>query len=214
MAIYLLNSFKKGISSIQLAKELRITQKTAWHVAHKIRIAFANRKYRALRDMVEMDESMVGGKTRSGKRGWGSENKTVIFGMYQRNGNLRIMPVENRERATLYPIIQKSVKKGSTIYTDDYRVYKTFGRYYKHASVNHSIGEYVKGDVHTNSIENVWKNLKAELRTYHRPSRKHLHLYCGGFQFRWNMRKKSMSVTFDQALKQSNIRIKNKELIR
>jgi len=213
LAYYLISTNKKGISSIQLSKALTITQKTAWIIAHKIR-AILECKSGQLDGVVECDETYVGGR-KKGKRGRGSPNKTPVFGMLQRNGKLIIMPVENAKRVTLEPIIRKYVKKGTRVMSDEWWAYKKLSPDYKHETVNHGSKEYVRGDVHVNSLEGAWSLLKRSFRgIYHRPSRKYLDKYCAEFQFKYNTRKDSERERFDKAIKGSNIRIRNVDVSR
>jgi transposase-like protein len=209
LAFYLIATHKKGISSIQLSKALGITQKSAWYLAHKIRyMLLHNTVMKPLKDIVECDETYVGGKMR-GKRGRGSTNKTPVFGMLQRGGNLIIMPVENAKRVTIEPLIYKHVKIGTKIMTDEWWAYTKLSRSYKHEVVQHGVKEYVRGNVHVNSLEGAWSLLKRSIRgIYHRPSKKHLAKYCAEFQFKYNTRKDSEQIRFDKLLSKSKGKIK------
>lgn len=209
LAIYLICNDKTGISAIQLGKELNITRRRAWIMAHKIREALGNKKHRCLKDIVQCDETYVGGRRRGSKRGRGAEHKTPVFGMLQTGGRVRMMPVIDTKRRTLFPIIHETVRKGSVVMTDDYKSYIGLGNRYVHKVVNHSSRQYVNGDIHTNGIENVWSILKRGLRgTYIRPSRQYMKQYCKEFEFRFNNRHEPIGKQFNLVLKQSDIKIK------
>lgn len=178
-------------------------------MAHKIREALGNKKHRALRGIIQLDETYVGGRRRGSKRGRGAAHKTPVFGILETGGKVRMMPVIDTKRATLFPIIHATIRKGSVIMTDDYKSYIGLGSYYTHKVVNHSARQYVDGDTHTNGIENVWSILKRGLRgTYIRPSRKYMGHYCKEAEFRFNHRHDGIITMFNTALKQSNLRIK------
>jgi transposase-like protein len=204
LAYYLLTSSKKGISSIQLSRYLQITQKTAWNLSHKIKASLVIHERGKLTGVVEMDETYVGGKRRFSKRGRGAEHKTPVFGILQRDGELRIWPVANVKAKTLKDIIYKHVAEGSTVMTDEFRVYRGLSENYIHKTVNHSIKQYVDGDTHVNSLEGFWGLLKRGIRgVYHRPSRKYLHNYCTEFEFRYNTRHLTDNNRFRTALLKS-----------
>ena len=214
LAFYLIGINKKGISSIQLAKMLGVTQKTAWYLAHKIRyIMLYNTFNKKLTGTIEVDETYYGGK-KKGKRGRGSENKTPIFGMIQRNGRLIIVPVEDTKRKTIEPYILANVKHGSKIMSDEWWAYKKLYNYYEHKYVNHGKKEYVRGNVHVNSLEGAWSLLKRSFRgIYHRPSKQHLPKYCAEFQFKYNTRKDSERQKFDTIITKSKKKVGNKNVL-
>lgn len=193
LAIYLLTSHKKGVSSIQIGKHLGITQKSAWFVLQRIRYAVNTRSFKKpLEGVIEHDESYYGGK-RKGKRGRGAENKTAIFGSMQRQGDIRVEPVENVKSRTLMPIIRQNVKIGSTVMTDEFLSYNHLTQEgYNHHTVNHGSKEYVRGDVHVNNIESFWSHLKRGINgIYLHVSKKHLGKYCDEYSFRFNNRELS-----------------------
>ncbi|WP_291909078.1 IS1595 family transposase [Chitinophaga sp. CB10] len=216
LAMYLLSSNKKGISSMQLARELKITQKSAWYLAHKIREMLNNKAaLKKLRGVVEVDETYVGGKRRGSKRGRGAEHKTPVFGMLERNGTLRIMPVEKVNGKTLKGLISGNVVRGTTIMSYEFKAYNGLSKFYIHKVVQHGIKEYVNGDAHVNSLEGAWSLLKRSIRgIYHRPSRKYLDNYWGEFEFRYNTRKKCIEMRFTELMKCSKIRLKHIDIRR
>ena len=191
LAIYLLTSLKKGLSSIQLSKYLGITQKSAWFVLHRIRYAVNTDAFKApLKNIVEGDETYYGGKGKHNKRGRGAENKTPIFGLVERQGKVICRAVENVKTKTVMPLIHKYVEAGSSMMTDEYGIYNTLEKNgYKHETVNHGHKEYVRGDAHTNTIEGYWSHLKKGLDAiYIHVSKKHVQKYCDEYAYRYNSR--------------------------
>ena len=139
---------------------------------------------------VEADETMIGGK-RKGKRGRGAAGKTVVFGQLQRKGTLNTAIVPNVKAATLLPHFTDNIAKGTRLMTDELSSYKKIAKFLEidHDTVTHGAGQYVKGDVHTNTIEGFWSTLKRSLDgTHHVVSPKYLHLYVSEFQWKYNVR--------------------------
>lgn len=221
MAIWLLMSHKKGISSVQLAKDIAVTQKTAWLMLHKIRECFGRENDDTeLENEVQIDESFIGGKNKNRHwnkkvaqcQGRGYKDKTPVFGMLQQGGRAVAKVVENTKAKTLRKEILKTVKKGSTIYSDEW-YYGNLCRWYNHAFVFHSKGIYANGDVTTNSIESFWAILKRGIiGIYHKVSRKHLQKYVDEFTFRYNLRKLSLQDVFNHVLNNSHYRLTYKDL--
>lgn len=195
-AIWLITNHPKGIASTTLATDLGITQKTAWFVLHRLRHASRTPSFNApLSGTVEVDEKAVGGREHNkhkAKRknvGGGVKGKTVVMGILERGGELRAGVVENQRNDTLEPIINAHVADGSTVYTDKALVYRHLKAGYNHQAVNHSAGEYVRGDAHTNSIEGVWALLERQIvGIHHWVSPKHLDAYVSEMTFRFNRR--------------------------
>lgn len=157
-----------------------------------------------LSGVVEVDEVYIGAKKKGSKRGRGT-TKTPVFGMLQRGGKLRIMPVKNVKGKTLKGLIYDYVEDGSTIMSDEFRAYWGLDKLYIHKTVYHAIKEYVNGDAHVNSLEGVWSHLRRMIKgTYQKTSRKYLHLYCNEFEFRYNNRNKSLYIQFKTALKRAS----------
>lgn len=193
-AMYLLVTARKGISSMQLAKEIGITQKSAWFVLGRLREACGDTDPEVLRGIVEVDETFVGGKEgnkhecRKLKAGRGPVGKTAVLGMRQRGGRVIAKVVESVDINTVQNEIHGSVEAGSTLYTDEHGAYNDMdGLFFRHETVNHGAGEYARGPVSTNSIESVWAVLKRGLHgVYHHASKKHLFRYVDEFTFRLN----------------------------
>ena len=217
LAIWLVTGHKKDISSLQLGRDLDITQKSAWFMLQRIRQCFGLDN-NELEGEVEADETFVGGKNKNrhaNKKVHGtSEDKSPVLGMLQRNGNLKAVHVPNTTTETLSTEIINTIKEGATLYTDEYSSYKALKRIYDHQFVKHSRKQYVKGRVHTNTIEGFWSILKRGIfGVYHFTSKKHLQLYVDEFVFRYNTRTNSEAVRFNTLLGNLENRITYKELI-
>ena len=218
MALYIFSSHKKGISSHQLAKDLDITQKSAWFVLHRLRYAFDHSAFKKqLGNTVEVDETYIGGKEKnkhSNKRTkglQGGKGKAMVVGMIERGGNL-IVQHANKEHGVIDFLIEQNVKKGSYLMTDDARTYDA-ARGYIHRVVNHSAKQYVNGMAHTNTIEGFWSHFKRGIDgIYHQISFKHLQRYTHEFSLRYNSRKFTESNRFNMVLANMVGRLTYKEL--
>ena len=192
-AMYQLMTARKGVSSMQLAKEIGITQKSAWFMLHRIREACGN-DLTVLRGVVEVDEMYVGGKE-GNKHEWkkqhagrGAVGKTAVLGMRERGGRTKAKPVDSVDTGTLHRAVHESIAVGSMLHTDEHAGYQGLGGiFYNHEAINHGAGEFARGDVSTNSIESVWAVMKRGLHgIYHHVSPKHLARYVNEFTFRLN----------------------------
>ena len=190
IAVMLMVEAKKGISANQLKRVLGVSYKTAWYLCHRIRAAMTESYPVKLRGIVEIDETFVGGEVRGKGRGY-KGNKAIVVGAVQREGKIMLQVVPDRSRRTLHAFADEAVHDDAeAIHTDDWRPYQGIGdEDTRHETVNHSIKEYVRGDVHTNSVENVWSLLKRSIiGSYHKVSVKHLDAYIDELEWRFNNR--------------------------
>ena len=191
-AMYLMASTRCGISAKQLERELGVTYKTAWRMAHLIRHELMQQEDEPLTGVVEADETYVGGRRRGtprGRPGPGS-HKTAVFGAVQRGGRVMAVTVPNVRKVSLMPHIERRVLPATTIYTDELKSYNGLAKHgYFHDRVNHSAQVYVSGDVHTNTIEGFWSLTKRGIGgVYHAVSAKHLQGYLNEYAWRYNHR--------------------------
>jgi transposase-like protein len=223
-AIYLCTAHKKGISSLQLHRDLGVTQKTAWFMLQRIREMLKDAPA-MMRDTVEIDETYVGGleknkhaskrkkevKSRVGRR---RDIKTPVLGIVQRNGNVYAKKLIGTGHFSILPVIEKMVEKGSVIMTDNWSTYQRLGVNYEHYIIDHSKGHYAHGSIHTNTIEGFFSLLKRGIiGIYHSVSYKHLNFYCSEFCFRYNTRKLTDPQRFHVSItKVEGKRLKYKEV--
>lgn len=202
---------KNGISSCELARALGVTQKTAWFMLHRLRLAMKSETFSKITGEVEGDETFVGGKFKNmhkSKRankpmGRGTVGKAVVQGIIERGGEVRCKVVPNQKRKTLQSIIQENVEPGTTVYTDALKSYDGLDAEYAHAVIDHAIA-YVNGRVHTNCMENFWSLLKRTLGgTYVAVSPAHLDRYLDEQTLRFNSRKGDDSARFVQVMKKT-----------
>jgi transposase-like protein len=222
-AIYLITSHKKGISSHQLAKDIGITQKTAWYVLHRVRFTLGIKgDVEKLKGKIEADETFIGGneknkhknKRTEGTQGRSVKTKSAVAGVVSRGGEIRAKKVDATSGYYLKPFVIKNVEFGSTLHTDEHLGYKGLAQVFKHQHVQHGAGEYVLGDCHTNTMEGFWSLLKRGLMgIYHSVSAKHLQQYIDEFVFRYNTRQMNESNRFDAMLNQMAVRLTYQSLI-
>lgn len=225
VAMYLISSHKKGISSYQLSRDIHVTQSTAWYMLQKIRLLYPQTDEESFEGVVECDEVYIGGKEKwkhksmrtPHTQGRSTKTKTPVFGMMERSSFINergedesityvhAFVVENTNKATLQPIIQQFVAEGSMVITDELNAYnglETIG--YTHAIVNHRAEEYAHGDIFTNSIEGFWSHFRRMISgCYHDVSDEHLQSYIDEAVYRWNTRRLSQSERFVQMFEKS-----------
>lgn len=194
-AMYLLVTARKGISSMQLAKEIGVTQKTAWFMLGRLREACTSPdSIDKLKGVIEIDEAFFGGlesnkhEAKKLRAGRGPVGKTAVLGMRERGGRTRAKVTTARTLDAVHSEIHGNVEAGSTLYTDDHLVFTGLdGLFFEHDTVSHAAGEYARGPVSTNSIESVWAVLKRGIHgVYHHASAKHLNRYVQEFAWRLN----------------------------
>lgn len=185
-AIYLFSVSKNGVSAKELERHLGVTYKTAHRMARQIRKLMEDGGDPLSGD-VEVDETYIGGRRKLAQK---FNNKSVVFGMVERNGVAKTVHVKSNGSRVLLPVIVKDVASDSHIHSDEYRAYKSLPKQgYSHTTVNHSKLEYVRGTAHTNTIEGYWSQLKRSIDgTYHSVSPKYLQHYLNEFSFRYNLR--------------------------
>jgi transposase-like protein len=219
----MITNCKNGNSSWELHRTLGVTQKTAWFMLHRIRLAMQDETGGKLEGEVEIDETFIGGKARNmhkAKRerkitGTGGKDKVVVMGMMERGGNVRAFVVGNRRKKELQKNVREHVEAGAAIFSDELKSYNGLESDYQHQVINHAV-EYVNGNVHTNSMENFWSLLKRGLHgTYISVEPFHLFRYIDEQAFRFNNRTDmSDSDRFDAVVKQIvGKRLTYKELI-
>lgn len=224
LALYVFSSHKKGISSHQLAKDISVTQKSAWFLLHRLRYAFDHPNFKnTVGNIVEIDECGVGGQSHykhankkvKNEEGATISGKTTVLGMRERGGNVKAVVVTDRQKETILPIIHANVAPDTTIMTDEYSAYNDLKHQFEHHTVNHSAKQFVNAMAHTNGIENFWSHLKRGIDgIYHSISKEHLQSYVDEFVLRFNTRKFGTQQRFDFVLAAvSNKRLTYQKLI-
>lgn len=197
VAVWCIANAKNGISSCELSRSLEVTQKTAWFMLHRVRLAMKTGTFRKLAGEVEVDETFVGGKAKNMHKrkraetisGRGPVGKAIVQGLLERGGEVRASVVANTDDNTLQTTVRRNVEFNSDVYTDAAPAYGGLALNYFHAAVDH-VNKYVVGRVHTNGIENFWSLLKRSLKgTYIAVSPVHLDRYVDEQVYRYNQRK-------------------------
>jgi transposase-like protein/ribosomal protein L40E len=198
-ALWMIVNCKNGVSSYEIARDLGVTQKSAWFMAHRLRLALQRGGFGKIGGEVEVDETYIGGKARNMHKGRkakvmqgkgdGVVGKVGVQGMLQRGGEVRVAVIRDARYSTLVPNIKEHVERGAHLFTDEAVVYFGLRADYAHDVINHA-ESYVKGQVHTNGLENFWSLLKRTLSgTYVSVEPFHLFRYLDEQAFRYNNRK-------------------------
>ena len=193
VAVCLMVEAKKGMSANQMKRVLGVSYKTAWYLCHRIRFAMAEVNAEQLGGQIEVDETFVGGKVRGKGHGYRG-NKSVVVGVVQRKGAIRLQVASGTDRSTLHAIIHNHVRPDApNIFTDEWAAYRGIGDAdTTHETVNHKAEEWVRGDAHTQTVESVWSLLKRSIvGSYHKVSVKHLDAYLDELEWRFNNRENS-----------------------
>ena len=227
VAIWSITNAKNGISSCELARAVGVTQKSAWHMLHRVRFALKTQSFDRMTGEVESDETYVGGlannmhlsRRNKGQRGTGGSGKTIVHGLLERGtkdraSKVKAKVVPNVKGKTLLPVIRESVEAGSHVYTDDLNSYKALSSDYIHQIVDHAKA-YVVGRVHTNGLENFWNLLKRCIGgTYVSVDAQHLERYVDEQVYRFNERMGTDATRFAGAMQGVNgRRLMYKDLI-
>jgi len=231
MSIYLVLNHKKGISSLQLQRDLggKWSQKTCWYMLMRIRKALGIENYNELGgegQIVESDESFYGGKNKNrhankkvkNSQGRSFKDKTAITGMIERGGKMTAVVTVSTATEVMQPVIKKYVQRGSILISDDWKGYNGLDTHYHQYTIKHSDKgykhDYDSSVIHTNTIEGAWKIMKNSLRDmYNNVSRKHLQTYVDEFVFRYNTRQIKSGERFNYLLLNSQVRTKYKDLM-
>lgn len=212
---------KAGISSVQLSKDLGVTQKTSWFMLQRIRVALGNEDNEPLYGEVEIDETFIGGKNQNRhkvkrityKPGRSWSDKIPVFGMLQRSGRLVATSITDVSMLAIKKTVENNIEQGSVIMADGFTGYKPLRLRYDLKQVDHAAGCYVKDNIHTNSLESAWCQLKRCIRgNYTKMTKKHIDKYLNEFVFRYNNRNLAIPKQMECVIARMNIRTKYKEL--
>lgn len=222
-AIYLITSHKKGISSLQLHRDLGVTQKTAWYMLHRVRHTLQlNTGKGKLTGTIQADETFMGGleknkhvsKRTENNQGRSMKTRKPVVGVIEKGGELRAKVVEDTSSEQLHRFVVKNVTYGSKLHTDEWLGYKGLHEFFVHNFVKHNEGEYTSNGVTTNDLEGFWSLLKRGVHgIYHSISQKHLQQYVDEFVFRYNSRTDSEDGRFDRMLNNIDTTLSYKQLI-
>jgi transposase-like protein len=215
IATWMVANCRNGVSSYEIMRTIGVTQKSAWFMLHRIRLAMQDTSGGMLSGEVEVDESFIGGKARNmhlkkrqAAMKYRNKGKTVVMGMMERGGKVRATVIADRQKPILHEQIERNVEAGSNVFTDELVSYWGLNEKYVHQVINHAM-KYVEGNVHTNSLENFWALLKRGLNgTYVSVEPFHLFRYIDEQAFRFNNRRLTDWGRFSELLKQ----ISNKRL--
>lgn len=212
MTVWLVVNCKNGVSSYEIARDLGVTQKTAWFMDHRVRRALQEGSFEKMKGEVEVDETFIGGKARNmhiEKRqrritGTGGKDKVPVMGVLERGGKIRTKIVPNRKKKALQAEVRAHVEAGAALYSDALMSYDGLASEFAHQVIDHA-EKYVDGKVHTNGLENFWSLLKRSINgTYISVEPFHLFRYLDEQAYRYNNRKMTDSERFEQAMKSIN----------
>jgi hypothetical protein len=226
-ALYIITAHKKGISSVQLAKDLGVTQKTSWFMLHRIRESLKENHPELLSGIVESDETYMGRKYRSDYKGIVNEdevdfklnhpkdNKGAVLGLADReSGKIRVLRFAHIAGKEIKKAIRENVAPGSEVHTDESYIYRKGLDEYIHKTVHHGKHQWVVNGAHTNNVENFWSVMKRGVYgIYHQISYKHLQAYCNEFAYRYNSRKMKDGDRFVLSLQGLEGRLTYKQLV-
>ena len=223
LAMFMFSAHKKGISSLQLHRDLGVTQKTAWFMLGRLRNTFKAKSRVKFTEPTQLDETFVGGKNKNrhahkkvkDSQGRSFKDKTPVFGLLS-DGQVSTVVVPDTKGTTLKPIIKEMVEKGAIVVTDEWGAYNGLDKNFTHEVLKHNEGEFVNtNNFHTNSVEGFWSLLKRGIfGIYHSASPKHLNKYCDEFSYRYNTRNITDADRFNLSLVNAEQRITYKQLIK
>ena len=212
LAAYEISTCKKGISSVELATRIGTSQKTAWLINHKLRAMLKETEPTLLKDFAAIDETLIGGKETNkhadkkipGSQGRSSKGKTMVIGARGLRGQVKAQIVPDADGATILPLVEKWISKGSIMVTDEWKSYNVVRADYFHITVNHKEGAYVNGAFSTNGVENLWSVLKRGIvGVFHSVSPQHLQAYVDEFSDRYNKKDLSNVERFELTIERS-----------
>lgn len=219
LAQYILCVHSKGISSLQLAVMLDVTQKTAWFLNHRIREMLTDKDPELLSGIVEVDETYIGGKEANKheskkSKTRGHDTKTMVIGAVQRGGTVKAKVIPETTTEHIEKFIDETIELNSNMVTDEHSAYNRVHLKYRHDKINHSSKEYVRGHVHTNTIEGFWSLLKRQITgIHHFVSAKHLQRYCNEGSYRYNNKALTQDERFADIVTNCEGRLKYSQLI-
>lgn len=222
IATWMILTHKKGISSCQLARDLGITQKSAWFMLHRIRVCFSCENDSELKNEVEVDETFIGGKNKNRHRdkkvkkcqGRSFKDKTPVIGMIERGGKAVALVIKDTSKESLTPAVLNTVNTNAKLFTDEWNGYSRINDIYVREFVDHGKGVYGVGNVYTNTIEGFWGIMKRGIiGVYHFVSKEHMQKYMYEYVFRYNTRQMKSAEMFNYFLSNTNYRTTYKELV-
>lgn len=223
MAMYLISNHKKGISSYQLARDIKVTQKTAWFMSHRIRKMFEETHTDKMEGIILTDETFVGGKNKNrhkdkkvqNAQGRSFKDKVPVFGLLEKDGKIRCFVMRDTSKESIQPLVRKNVKENSVVVSDEWWGYTGLKRDYDHQIVEHRYKQYKNAEgFSTNAVEGFWSHFKRAIYgIYHKVSPKHLQKYVDEISFRWNTKGIGEGSRLRLVMEKVNCTLKYKQLI-